>query len=156
MRSNMPPPPYGAKVQMQSHPSSKPKSHSMQSMQQSSAGSSGYHHNQTQHSNRSLESANNGSSGMSSYFQNRYACGINASPESAMSPSISSVATSTSEVSFIVILKMCVAVPRTKKIESRDMKTMYEQRVSLSQCCAFLDRLLNCIKFASTSDLISI
>ncbi|XP_037044431.1 transcription factor E3 isoform X2 [Bradysia coprophila] len=97
MRPNMPPPPYGAKMQMQSHPSSKPKSHSMQSMQQSSAGSSGYHHNQTQHSNRSLESANNGSSGMSTFFQNRYGCGINASPESAMSPSISSVATSTSE-----------------------------------------------------------
>lgn len=35
------------------------------------------------------------------YFQNRYPYGINASPESAISPSISSVATSTSEVSFI-------------------------------------------------------
>ncbi len=94
----MPPPPYGAKVQMPSHPSSKPKSHSMQSMQQSS-GSNGYHQNQNQQSHRSLENTNNGSTGMSSYFQNRYACGINASPESAMSPSISSVATSTSEVS---------------------------------------------------------
>lgn len=99
MRSNMPPPPYGAKLQMQSHQSSKPKSHSMQSMQQSS-GSNGYH-TQTQQSNRSLESTHNSSSGMSTFFQNRYTCGINASPESAMSPSISSVATSTSEVSLI-------------------------------------------------------
>lgn len=99
MRSNMPPPPYGAKMQMPSHQNSKPKSHSMQSMQQS-GGSNGYHHSQTQQSNRSLENANNSNSGMSTFFQNRYSCGINASPESAMSPSISSVATSTSEVSF--------------------------------------------------------
>lgn len=99
MRSNMPPPPYGAKIQMQSHQSSKPKSHSIQSMQQSS-GSNSYHQSQTQtSSNRSLENTNNSSNGMSTYFQNRYTCGINASPESAMSPSISSVATSTSEVS---------------------------------------------------------
>lgn len=34
-----------------------------------------------------------------SYFQNRFPYGLNASPESAISPSISSVATSTSEVS---------------------------------------------------------
>lgn len=103
MRPNMPPPPYGAKPQMQSHPNSKPKSHSMQSMQQSS-GSNGYHQSQTQQSHRSLENTTNSNSGMSAYFQNRYTCGINASPESAMSPSISSVATSTSEVSndFII------------------------------------------------------
>lgn len=100
MRSNMPPPPYGSKLQMQSHQTSKPKSHSMQSMQQQSSGSNGYQ-NQTQQSNRSLESTHNSSSGMSTFFQNRYTCGINASPESAMSPSISSVATSTSEVSLI-------------------------------------------------------
>lgn len=100
MRPNMPPPPYGAKIQMQSHQSSKPKSHSMQSMQHSS-GSNGYHQSQPQSSsNRSLENTNS-STGMS-YFQNRYTCGINASPESAMSPSISSVATSTSEVSHIL------------------------------------------------------
>lgn len=98
MRSNMPPPPYGAKIQMQQHQNLKPKSHSMQSMQQSS-GSNGYHQNQAQQSNRSLDTTNNNSSGMSTFFQNRYTCGINASPESAMSPSISSVATSTSEVS---------------------------------------------------------
>lgn len=103
MRPNMPPPPYGAKIQMQSHQSSKPKSHSMQSMQQSS-GSNGYHPTQTQgSSNRSLDNTNS-STGMSTYFQNRYTCGINASPESAMSPSISSVATSTSEVSHILIM----------------------------------------------------
>lgn len=96
----MPPPPYGAKLQMPSHQTSKPKSHSMQSMQHSS-GSNGYHQNQQ--SNRSLENTNNSNSGMSTFFQNRYTCGINASPESAMSPSISSVATSTSEVSRLFI-----------------------------------------------------
>lgn len=36
-----------------------------------------------------------------SYFETRFGCGVNASPESALSPSISSVATSASEVSTL-------------------------------------------------------
>lgn len=41
---------------------------------------------------------------MPPFFQGRYPGGINASPESAMSPGLSSVATSTSEVSpFFVV-----------------------------------------------------
>ncbi|KAJ6641513.1 Microphthalmia-associated transcription factor [Pseudolycoriella hygida] len=130
MRSKMPPPPYGAKLQMQSQPSSKPKSHSLQSMQQSS-GSNGYHQSQSQHSNRSLENVNNNSSGISTYFQNRYTCGINASPESAMSPSISSVATSTSEAEDL--LEDILSFENGSLADSLKLDQSYSSDLSIKQ-----------------------